>query len=211
MNHNARWAPVSVKVKESIESGEIGEIYALHHVNRFNENLKSWYTDYYDYLFLDHGLHYIDLVRWYTNRMPTAVSALSSNHPLQKAVCPLLYSLHFRYSGSSPLLVSLSFNNAVPSPHSFHCDWFIDGKKGTIRATIDSLSKMYYSGNIEPMKRVDGDWVPEGFLGSYREFVKAIKQRTSAPHALSDHILTLKIASVAAKSAREGGQWAQIP
>jgi len=211
VNHNARWAPVNIKVKESIESGELGEIYALHHINRFNEDVNAWYTDYYDYLFLDHGLHYIDLVRWYTKRMPTTVSAISSTYPSQRTVCPLLYSLHFQYSDAPPLLVSLFFNNAVPAPHGFHCDWFIDGKKGGIRATIDSLSKTHYSGRTEPMIRIEGDWVPEGFFGSYKEFVNAIEQQISAPHALDDHILTLKIASAAARSAREGGQWVQIP
>ena len=210
VNHNARWAPVSLQVKEWIDSGNLGEIYAVHHTNRFNEDLSSWYTDHPDYIFLDHGLHYIDLLRWYTSRVPTAVSALSSAHPLQKAVCPLLYSIHFQYSGKPSLLASLSFNNAVPAPHSFHCDWFIDGENGSIHATIDSVSKVNYSGDIEPRKKVNGDWVPDGFYGAYKALVSAIEQQTTPPHALADHILTLKMASAAAKSARLNGEWVQI-
>ena len=51
------------QLRQWIDAGRLGEIYTVHHTNRFNEDIATWYTDHPDYLFLDHGLHYFDLVR----------------------------------------------------------------------------------------------------------------------------------------------------
>ena len=206
VNHNARWAPVSSQIKEWIDSDKIGEVYAIHHVNRFNEDLDKWYTRHPDYLFLDHGIHYIDLIRWFTNEKPLAVSAVSTFKPGQKAKCPLLYSMHFIYEKKS-LQVSMYFNNVVPVPHGFHCDWFIDGTKGSIRATIDSASLMDDVETKVQMQKLNGEWVPDGFYGSYKNFRDALNEGKAPQHSLKDHIETFKVALAAAKSANNKGEW----
>ncbi len=208
VNHNARWAPVSVKIKELLQEKELGEIYQIHHINRFNENLKSWYTDVNNYIFLDHGLHYFDLIRLFSDKTPIQVSAISRNVPGQLAKCELLYTVNFKFDNL--LVVSLYFNNLVPAPYAFDCQWFIDGTKASIKATLDSISIQRFSGEDVPMTKVEGDWVPEGFLGAYEALVHAIKTKKIPPHSPEDHLETLKMAIAAAKSASSGGKWVDI-
>lgn len=210
INHNARWAPVQVEFTKWLEQGLIGEIYAIHHVNRFNEDLRSWYTDHPDYMFIDHGLHYLDLVRYHTKRIPVAISATSSFGPAQKAKCPLLYNINILYDRNKPLAASLYFNNIVPAPHGFYCNWFIDGTKASVIMTIDSISRVANNGISLPLTRIEGEWIPEGFIGTYKHFVDSIKSGVEPTHSAADHLISLKIATAAAKSARENGQWINI-
>jgi predicted dehydrogenase len=208
VNHNARWAPVSLKITEWIRGNKLGKIYQIHHVNRFNENIKSWYTDIQDYLFLDHGLHYFDLVRHFSQQTPAYVSANEVRKPNQIAGCSLAYAINLRFKDK--MLASLYFNNAAPAPHSFTCRWFIDGDLASAQGTIDSVACFSTDKVLFPEKRLSGDWVPEGFLGSYEALVKAIKTNTIPPHSLRDHLISFKVATAAALSAKKNGAWVKI-
>ncbi len=208
INHNARWTPVSQYISNLICHDDLGTIYQIHHVNRFDENLQAWYTDLHDYMFLDHGLHYFDLVRQFSKQAPIAVSALCNKMPGQIARCPLTYAINLRFADN--LIASLYFNNAQPSPQAYECVWYIDGTKANVAATIDSVSVHYRSGSILPMTRLEGDWVPEGFWGAYKSFVECIKNGLVPPHSVQDHLETFKIAAAAAKSAAASGAWVEI-
>lgn len=208
INHNARWAPVSLQLAEWISQNKLGTLYQIHHTNRFNENLKAWYTDKNEYLFIDHGIHYLDLVRNYAKEMPISVSAICKKKPGQVAQCPLSYSINLQFD--SGLLASLYFNNAVPTPYSFACHWFLDGSLGSAHGTIDSVSCYNENGILANQKRLNGDWVPEGFLGSYQALVDALKRQKVPPHSLADHLKTLKIAFAAIASAESNGKWVKI-
>ncbi|BBB57708.1 oxidoreductase (plasmid) [Candidatus Megaera polyxenophila] len=208
VNHNARWAPVSIRIKEIIESKKLGELYQVHHINRYNENLKSWYTDIDNYMFLDHGLHYFDLIRLFVKKNPVEVSALHRKIPGQKANCPLTYSVNLKYDDS--FLSSLYFNNAVPAPNAFDCQWFIDGTHASVKATIDSISLQNASGYNTPMTRLEGDWIPEGFYGSYKSFVDSIINNYIPLHSPEDHLESFKVAYAVAESANHQGKWIEV-
>ncbi len=208
INHNARWAPVSKKIDSIIKSKELGELYQIHHINRYNENLAAWYTNIDDYIFLDHGLHYFDLMRLFVGKTPVQVSALHRKIPGQKANCPLIYSVNLKYDDD--FIASLYFNNAVPAPHAFDCQWFVDGVDKSIKATIDSVSVQSISGECSPMTRLEGDWVPEGFYGSYKSFVNSIASDCIPTHSPEDHLISFKVAYTAAKSANSKGDWIRV-
>lgn len=208
VNHNARWAPVSEQLTKWLATNKLGELFLIHHVNRYNEDLKSWYTDEPDYLFLDHGIHYFDLIRQFTNKMPVQVSALSTSKPGQVAACPLTYTINMKFTDQ--LIASLYFNNAVPGPNSFACNWYLDGSEGSVHATLDSVSYHGRNQEILPMERLSGDWVPEGFWGSYKTLVDCINNNIKIPHSVDDHLLSFKLAVAAAKSASENGNWITI-
>jgi predicted dehydrogenase len=210
VNHNARWSPVHVTLHEWIRGGELGQIYAIHHVNRFNEDLRRWYTDHPDYLFIDHGIHYFDLIRWHTGLEPTAISALSSRAPGQIARCPLLYAVQMRFDVPVAPLVSLVFNNAVPTPGGFSCDWYIDAIRCTVHLTLDSIQRVDASGTLGPAERLPGGWVPDGFHGAYSAFVDAVMARRAPPHSLADHVRSLRVAAAAARSAERRGDWVDV-
>lgn len=209
VNHNARWSPANARTMELLRLGEIGELYSLVHINRFNENIKTWYTDHPDYLFIDHGLHYIDLVRWFTGTTPDAVSAIANHVPGQVALCPLQYSIQFRYH-SKPLHVLLHFNNSVPAPTAFESTWYVDGTEGCVLVSLDSVVLVRSDGVRRAPERLAGGWVPDGFKGSYLAFVEALQNGTPPPHSVADHLESLRVAFCAAASAHLNGCWVSV-
>jgi len=211
VNHNARWMPVQEKLHGWLSAGLLGSLYAVHHINRFDEDISAWYTDHQDYMFLDHGLHYIDLLRWQTGRQPEAVAAVSVKRPGQLAKCPLSYAIMFRYRNEeAPLQASLVFNNAVGPASAYECGWYFDGALGTAKLTLDTITHIPHDGTRTTTDVLAGGWIPDGFVGAYREFVRAVAENKPAPHSAQDHLLTLAAASAAAKSARDGGSWQLI-
>lgn len=210
INHNARWAPVQLKIAEYIKDGSLGEIYSIHHVNRNNENFRIWFTDHPDYMFLDHGLHFIDLVKVHTGLMPDAVSAISGRSSIQVAKCLLLYSINMRYDSQPSLAVSLYFNNNAPAPPAFHYMWYIDGSNCSIHATANNIMRIYSNGNKVKTEAISGDWIPDGFWGAYNSFKHALERGLEPPHSLRDHLETLKIAKAAAYSANHKGMWVSV-
>jgi predicted dehydrogenase len=209
VNHNARWSPANARTRELLRLGKLGDLYSLVHVNRFNENIKTWYTDHPDYLFIDHGLHYIDLVRWLTGATPDSVLAIASYVPGQVALCPLQYSIQFRYR-SKPLHVLLHFNNAVPAPGAFESTWYVDGTGGCALVSLDSVVLVDSDGVRGAPEHLAGGWVPDGFMGSYLAFVEALQNDTPPPHSVADHLESLRVAFGAAASARLNGRWVSV-
>jgi len=211
VNHSARWMPVHLRLQEWIREGRLGEVYAIHHLNRFREDVVAWYTDHPDYLFVDHGIHYLDLVRCIVGSTPTAVAARVVRVPGQVARCPLAYVVQLRWEDRPDLLVALYFNNAVPGPASFECLWHVDGSRASARMTLESIALHERDGNVLHDERLPGGWIPDGFVGAYTSLVEAIRRRDVPGHAPRDHLRSLSIATTAAISARRGGEWTQIP
>ena len=210
VNHNARWAPTHHQVRQWIKAGRLGDVYAVQHANRFNEDTATWYTDHPDYLFLDHGLHYLDLVRYLTGRTPTAVSALSWRKPTQQARCALVYSVTLRFDGNPLLAANLSFNDAVPAPGGFHYRLDIDGTCASAGASLERAWLVSANGELLEDQRCAGAWVPDGILGAFRALEEALEAGTAPPHSLDDHLRTLTVATAAARSARASGAWTRV-
>lgn len=211
INHNARWMPVQVRLQNWIAEGRLGDIYAIHHLNRYSEDVVAWYTEHPDYLFVDHGLHYLDLARQIAGCSPEAVSARAVHAPGQVARCPLAYSVHLRWGGRRDLLAALYFNNAVPSPDAFECLWHVDGSRGSARTTLDSVGLIARDGVAWPMETLPGGWVPDGFIGAYTALARAVECGDTPPHNPGDHLKSLALATSAAASARLDGAWIDLP
>src|SRR5262249_26863208 len=158
----------------------------IHHNNRFNEDIRTWFTDHPAYMFLDHGLHYFDVVRWHTGLEPTAVSALARRAPHQNASCPLMYVVIMRFGEQGAPLVSLVFNNAAPAPEGFVCDWYFDGSSASAHLTLDTIRRMTPGVEGARVDRLEGGWVPDGFYGAYRALVSAVESGVAPPHGLRD-------------------------
>jgi predicted dehydrogenase len=210
VNHNARWAPTHARLRSWIDHGRLGEVYAVRHTNRFNEDVTAWYTDHPDYILLDHGLHYLDLVRYLTGRTPTAASAVTWRKPGQRANCPLLYAITLRFDGDPPLVASLSFNNAVPAPAGFHYRLDLDGTKASAGASLERAWLVDADGTVQADGLCEGAWVPDGLIGAFRAFQDALASGTRPPHTLDDHLATLATAVAAVRSAHADGAWTEV-
>jgi predicted dehydrogenase len=208
VNHNLRWMPTNRLVKDRIASGLFGELHTVHHVNRFNEDVKTWYTADPAYILMDHGIHYLDLVRWFVGQEPTAVSARIGRLPGSVADCALRYNISLRFARTA-LLVSLYFNNGVASPECYRYNWYLDGADGAADVGMETL-ELYDGTGRTGQYAPDGGWVPDGIYGAYAEFVDALTSGVEPPHSGRDHLRTLRVAAAAVTSAEADGDWVAV-
>ncbi|MDL4813071.1 Gfo/Idh/MocA family protein [Actinomadura opuntiae] len=207
VNHNLRWAPAQRQLLNWIRAGELGNLTHLAHVHHFNEDIDTWYTRHPGYLFLDHGLHYLDLARQIAGTEPVAVSARASRLPGQTAQSPLSYSIMLAFDG--PLVASLTLHNQTRTPHGWSSSWYVNGDKGDAAATYATATLHTTTGSITHAP--SGEWVPDGVLGAYTAFTEALDDATAPGHDLADHLRTLALASAALASANDQGAWKKIP
>ncbi|MEV4093021.1 Gfo/Idh/MocA family protein [Streptosporangium saharense] len=209
VNHNLRWAPPQRVLTEWIMDGHLGEIVHLAHVHHFGEDERTWYTDHPDYLFVDHGLHYLDLVRWHTGRDPVAVTARTARVPGQDALCPLAYTVMLRFD-EPPLVASLTLYDATRSTAAWASNWFVNGTRADAHLTYTTATLHTASGKTISRTPL-GEWVPDGILAAYTAFAEALAEDRLPPHHAGDHLRTLALAQAAAISAQADGAWVDIP
>ena len=135
VNQQARWAPAHRAMRVLIDRGVCGPLYSVAHVRRsWQDHPDRWWRHLKDFSLLDHGVHYIDLARYFTGRSPDAVSCATARVPGQHAVSPLCHSLLMHFDRGD-LLCTEHFNNIVPSPAAHSDTWYLDGVDGSIVGT----------------------------------------------------------------------------
>ncbi len=207
VNQNLRWAPAHRRLLSWIRAGELGNLAHLAHVHHFNEDIDTWFTRHPGYLFLDHGLHYLDLARQIAGTEPVAVSARAGCFPRQTAQCPLSYSIMLAFD--SPLVASLTLHNQTRAPQAWSSSWYVNGDKADATATYATATLHTASGSVTHAP--SGEWVPDGVLGAYTAFTAALDDATLPEHDLADHLRTLALASAALVSANDQGAWKDVP
>ena len=81
----------------------LGHLYSVLHVHRsFQDVPGSWYVRLEHFNIVDHGIHYIDLTRYFTGRTPVRVKATTTSVPGQVAVSPMIYSILLEYAPAAP-------------------------------------------------------------------------------------------------------------
>ncbi|MEU9886780.1 Gfo/Idh/MocA family oxidoreductase [Sphaerisporangium sp. NPDC051011] len=208
VNHNLRWSPPQRLLTQWLDDGLLGDLVHLAHVHHFSEDLTAWYTDHPGYLFLDHGLHYLDMVRWYARRPVLEVTARAAFTPGQRARCPLSYTIMLKFDG--PLVASLTLHNATCSQGAWASNLWVNGTRGDAHLTYDSAGLMLP--DHEPaVVQPPGEWVPDGIAGAYTAFVDALARGTRPPHEGRDHLRSLALAEAAWESSRHDGAWMPVP
>lgn len=210
VNQNARWAPNHLAVYERLLSGELGDVFAIQHHNRFNENVSRWYTRHPDYLFVDHGIHYLDLIRVLTGATPVAVSAVGGRHHDHKPAGPVVYSINMRFADPAAPHVALTFVNAVPKPTGFDYRLIVDGTRGSVIASLTTIDYLPQNGTPKRGVKLPGEWVPDGFAGALTSFIRHVADGTAMPHAVRDHLASLALAVAVANSAQADGEWTTV-
>ncbi|WP_214109562.1 Gfo/Idh/MocA family protein [Acrocarpospora catenulata] len=207
VNHNLRWAPAQRLLLDWARGGGLGRLAHLAHVHHFNEDEVTWYTDHPGYLFLDHGLHYLDLARRLAGADPVAVTARAGVLPGQAARCPLTYTIMLAFD--SPLVATLSMYDRTRTPHAWASAWYVNGDQADAQATYSTATLHTAAG---PQTHTPpGEWVPDGILGAYTAFTQALAAGTVPEHDITDHLRSLAVASAAAASAARDGEWITVP
>lgn len=209
VNQQARWAPAHRALKRVIDSGVLGHVYSVLHVRRsFQDQPGSWYVQLPHFTIVDHGIHFIDLTRYFTGRTPLRVKATTTRMPGQVAVTPMIYSIQLEYATSpaeADLMTTLHFNNIVQARSMFHNTWYVDGTAGAASVTDTelTLSTKEDPDRVEVIP-LQGTWFPEAFGGSMGEMLASLAEGRPPATAGRDNLDSIRIALAAIASAESG-------
>ena len=207
VNQQARWAPAHRALKLVVESGLLGHIYSVLHLNRsFQDVAGSWFVQLPHFNIVDHGIHYLDLSRYFTGQTPLRIKATTAMVPGQHAVSPMIYTVLAEYTPEAQLMATLHFNNIVAVQRSLgRYEWFVDGTGGSAMA---SPSELVVATKDNPDRRhvlaIQGTWFPEAFGGSMGELLRALAEGHPPATSGRDNLHSVKIAYAAVESSEHG-------
>jgi predicted dehydrogenase len=206
VNQQARWAPAHRAIKLVIEQGVLGHVYSVLNLNRsFQDVPGSWFVALENFNIVDHGIHYIDLGRYFTGRTPVRVKATTTRVPGQEAVSPMIYTINCEYEPEAQVMTTLHFNNIVPTGALYRYEWFVDGTEGSLCA---SSSELVVSFKENPQQKqvfaIQGRWFPEAFGGSMGEMMRALSEGREPQTSGRDNLNSIRIAYAAVESAATG-------
>jgi predicted dehydrogenase len=207
INQQARWAPAHRALKLIVESGVLGHLYSVLHVNRsFQDVPGSWYAALEHFNIVDHGIHYLDLSRYYTGLTPVRIKATTTRVPGQAAVSPMIYSILCEYAPPAQVMSTLHFNNIVPVRQALgRYEWLLDGTQG---AAVASQSELAVAVKANPARKhvfaIQGSWFPEAFGGSMGELLTALAEGRAPQTSGRDNLQSIKMALAAVESSESG-------
>jgi predicted dehydrogenase len=200
VNQQARYAPGHRFAKLLIERGFLGEVFHLTHHVRGNQD-SGWPAETPNFLIVDHGIHYLDLMRYWTGREPQAVLATTVRMPGQRAISPMVYSITLAFD--EQLMANLWFNDVVQGKDS-HYEFTIDGTQGLVRGNATQVTIALKDAE-PPVLRLElkGTWFPDAFAATMAELMRAIQEGDEPAVSGRDNLKTLRLALAAVQSSEE--------
>jgi len=206
VNQQARWAPAHRAIKALLDRGILGHVYSVMHVNRsFQDIPGSWYVALENFNIVDHGIHYIDLSRFFTGRTPIRVKAAATTAPGQAAVSAMIYSILCEYEPATQVMTTLHFNNIVAASGLHRYEWLIDGTEGSLVASQTEVTVCLKESPGEKVTfPIRGRWFPDAFGGSMGEMMRALAERREPQTSGRDNLNSIRIAYAAVESSKTG-------
>ncbi|MEU5896771.1 Gfo/Idh/MocA family protein [Streptomyces venezuelae] len=213
VNQQARWAAPHRALRVLVERGMLGHLYSVLHFYRdFQDFTGSWFVRMPYATTLEHGIHYFDLTRYFTGRMPVRVKAAMTMTPGQLAVTPMIHTVLCEYEPDADLVATLHFNNIVRAAVSHRYEWHLDGTHGSASATLDELRfTRADTPDVQHVVPIEGRWYIDAFAASMAEMLDAVA--TGRPPVTSgrDHLQSLRLAFSAIRSFESGAAVEPLP
>ncbi|MBI2301933.1 MAG: Gfo/Idh/MocA family oxidoreductase [Armatimonadetes bacterium] len=177
VNQQARWAPSHRAVKLLLERGVLGHVYCITHFHRQSQDVAgSWFTALENANIVDHGVHYLDLIRHFAGATPLRVKAVATWVPGQHAVSPMCHCIACEFEPSLEIMAVSYFNNIVRTPELYGYDWYLDGTAGSLKMGYNEVVVTQADSPLEKVVyRIQGSWFPEAFGGSMGELMRAVQ------------------------------------
>jgi predicted dehydrogenase len=206
INQQARWAPGHRALKHIIDSGHLGHVYSVLHLSRsWQDNPASWYVKLENFNIVDHGIHFIDLSRFFTDLTPQRVKATTTMVPDQAAVTPMIYSILLEYEKSANVMSTLHFNNIVQVHETMgRGEWFVDGTDGSAIVGSDFVYCFKSDRKHKHTVSLEGSWFPDAFGGSMGELMQSLTEGREPITSGRDNLNSIKIAYAAVESSNSG-------
>jgi len=207
VNQQGRFAPSSRGLKHILDQGHVGHLFsAVHFLRAFQDQPGSWYVAMPDFNIVDHGIHWIDLSRYFTGRTPEVVKATAVKIPGQVAVSPMIYSATFEYAPEAALMSTLHFNNIVQTVRSTgrHL-WCLDGTEGSAILEDEVLTVVSKSDPLHRhVFRFEGAWWNDAFGGTMGELMRALSENREPMCSGADNLNSIRTALAMVKSSETG-------
>jgi len=206
VNQQARWAPAHRALKVILDRGVLGHVYCITHFHRsFQDAPGSWFVALKDFNIIDHGIHYIDLCRYYTGLDPLRVKATATMQPGQAAVSPMCHTILMEFAPERQVMAMSHFNNIVRVRGLHRYDWIADGTLGSAMVSGNEMTVCLLD---EPERRqtfhIEGSWFPDAFGGSMGELMRALNDGREPMTSGRDNLRSIRIAYAAVESASTG-------
>ncbi len=202
-----RFDPSIIVVKEMLEQGKLGKLYAVNGINHSElpKKHRLWFTQKAlagGGAVMDHTVHLVDLLRWYTGHEITEVYAEISN---------VLYPGEVDVETVG--LVTVTFENGVFA--SIDCSWSrpnnyprwghlqmeLIGEKGAVSVDAFAQYLTVYS-ELAPRDPSWSAWGADPNQTMIEEFIASIKEKREPRVSWSDGFAALKVALACYESAQ---------
>ncbi|NOZ21239.1 MAG: Gfo/Idh/MocA family oxidoreductase [Planctomycetes bacterium] len=206
INQQARWAPNHRALKHVIDTGMLGHVYSIVHFHRsFQDNPNSWVSKLRNFNIVDHGCHYIDLLRHFSGKEPVRVKCTANMQPGQASVTPMCHTVLCEFKPSDKLAAMSHFNNIIRVGQMHGYEWFVDGTEGSAtvdrgKLTVCFLSRPDYVQTVQ----LRGAWFPDAFGGSMGEMMRALNEKREPMTSGADNLKTIRIVEAAVISSKTG-------
>ena len=206
VNQQARWAPMHKALNHVIDTGRLGHVYSIVHFHRgFQDRPGSWFVKLRNANIVDHGVHYLDLIRYFAGKEPVRVKAIAAMQPGQAAVTPMCHTVLCEFRPSDMLQAVSHFNNIVRAPQMHRYEWFADGTDGTAMVNRTELVvSLKDSPDHVQTYRLQGSWFPDAFAGSMGEMMSALSESREPMTSGRDNLHSIRIAEAAVESSKTG-------
>lgn len=210
VNQNARWAPAYRAAREALRQGLLGEPYLFSLEMRINQDETHhhrWFARMPDFLLMDYGAHYFDLMHWWAGKPPQRVYAATTRPPDQRFAADMVATVSLEWAGR--LRATLLLVDVCRSDDHF-TRFRLEGTQGSLLASAAPLEEHtldLYSrelGGWWLRQRLEGRWFPEGFIGTMGELLRAVAEDDEPDHSGRRNLATVASYLAAARSAALG-------
>ena len=206
INQNGRWAPYFSYMRQAVNKGLIGEVFAVHSECHWNhEWIKDTHFDRVHHIVLyDFAIHWFDMVACLMGDRPAKrVSASLQHAPGQKSTPPLLGQAIVEFeAGQASLIFDAATHFGIEETN------VVIGTRGALKSEgppCAAKTVTIATGKGTAVADVsEGNWFPTGFQGSMGELLSAIEQKREPANNPLNNLRGLATCFAAVASAESG-------
>ncbi len=211
VNQNARWSPHYRAARLAIEAGLLGKVYLLVHEMQSTQDSQEWFTRGWcaqidRFQLLEYSVHHLDLMRFWSGLEPARVKAAIARKPGQHTRGEMIASVQLEFPNRA-LGVVLDDNASYPSAECFS-RFKIEGTRGMLEGTAMGNVGLRIQSELlgEGVHDIplEGQWFPDGFIGTMGELMCAIEEGREPSISGRDNLHTLEIIFAAYRSVEQG-------
>ena len=215
VNQQARWAPEHRAIRVLMDQGVVGQVYSIQHLRRsFQDQPDMWWTTLANFNIGDHGVHYLDLCRYFAaspmagGREWTRLHCTTAMLPDQNGPDPLIFSANVEFGevgGRVGVMASLQFNNIVRASGAHGYNWWIDGTEGSVWGTSKEVSAVRADDprNVQTFQ-IEGSWFNDAFQGPLGDLIAAAALGREPAVTPRDNLNTIAMTTAAIRSSKSG-------